>query len=149
MASQLAGDFVLPRNKRAKLAFMAGGIGITPFRSMVRALLDQNEMREITVLYSNRTAQEVVYADVLEEARERLGIKTVYTLTDANSVPLSWKGETGRVDAEMIAKTVPDYRERTFYLSGPRSLVVGFEEVLRGIGVPKSRIKTDFFPGFA
>jgi len=53
------------------------------------------------------------------------------------------------VDAAMIAKTVPDYRERTFYLSGPRSLVAGFEEVLGNIGIPKSRIKTDFFPGCA
>jgi ferredoxin-NADP reductase len=78
-----------------------------------------------------------------------LGIKTVYTLTDANRVPPGWLGATGRVDAEMIEKTVPDYRERTFYLSGPRPLVVGFEKGLRNIGIPKSRIKTDFFPGFA
>ena len=86
---------------------------------------------------------------MLEEARLRLGIKTVYTLTDAKSVSPEWQGETGRVDAEMIAKAVPDYSERTFYLSGPRALVVGFEEVLRTIGIPKRRIKTDFFPGFA
>jgi len=149
VASQLAGEFVLPMNTREKLVFMAGGIGITPFRSMIRHLLDHHEERPITVLYSNRTAQEIVYADVLEEAREQLGIKTVYTLTDANCVPPDWQGGTGRVDAEMIAKAVPDYRERTFYLSGPRSLVVGFEEVLRKIGIPKRRIKTDFFPGFA
>jgi ferredoxin-NADP reductase len=149
VASQLAGEFVLPEDKRAKLVFMAGGIGITPFRSMIQHLLDHDERRAITVLYSNRTAPEIVYGDVLEEARRRLGIETVYTLTDANGVPPDWQGGTGRVDAEMIAKTVPDYRERTFYLSGPRSLVVGFEEVLGNIGIPKSRIKTDFFPGFA
>jgi ferredoxin-NADP reductase len=149
VASQLAGEFVLPADKRAKLVFMAGGIGITPFRSMIRHLLDRDEERPIAVLYSNRTAPEIVYTDVLEEARRRLGIETVYTLTDAKGVPTDWQGETGRVDAEMIAKAVPDYRERTFYLSGPRSLVVGFEEVLGDIGVPKSRIKTDFFPGFA
>jgi glycine betaine catabolism B len=149
VASQLAGEFVLPANKEEKLVFLAGGIGITPFRSMISHLLDHGEKRPITVLYSNKTAPEVVYADVLEEARKQLGIETVYTLTDANGVPPDWQGETGRVDAEMIAKTVPDYSERTFYLSGPRSLVVGFEEVLRNIGIPKTRIKTDFFPGFA
>jgi ferredoxin-NADP reductase len=149
VASQLAGEFVLPANGREKLVFMAGGIGITPFRSMIRDLLDHNEGREITVFYSNRTAPEIVYADVLEEARERLGIKTVYTLTDRKRVPPDWQGGIGRVDAEMIANSVPDYGERTFYLSGPRSLVVGFEEVLRRIGIPKRRIKTDFFPGFA
>jgi ferredoxin-NADP reductase/Na+-translocating ferredoxin:NAD+ oxidoreductase RnfD subunit len=149
VASQLAGEFVLPANQREKLVFMAGGIGITPFRSMIRYLLDRNERRPITVFYSNRTAPEIVYADVLEDARKELGIRTVYTLTDPNGVPPDWQGGTGRVDAEMITKTVPDYRERTFYLSGPRSLVVGFEEVLRKIGIPKNRIKTDFFPGFA
>jgi ferredoxin-NADP reductase len=149
VASQLAGEFVLPTDKRTKLVFMAGGIGITPFRSMIRHLLDHDERRPVAVLYSNRTAPEIAYADVLEEARSRLGIETVYTLTDAKGVPPDWQGATGRIDAEMIAKTVPDYRERTFYLSGPRSLVVGFEEVLKNIGVPKSRIKTDFFPGLA
>jgi ferredoxin-NADP reductase len=116
---------------------------------MLRYLLDHNEERPITVFYSNRTAPEIVYADVLEEARNRLGIKTVYTLTDRKRVPPDWEGGTGRVDAEMISKSVPDYHERTFYLSGPRSLVVGFEEVLKTIGIPKSRIKSDFFPGFA
>ena len=136
-------------DKREKLVFMAGGIGITPFRSMIKDLLDRNEERPITVLYSNKAAPEIVYTDVLEEARERLGIETVYTLTDANRVPPGWLGATGRVDAEMIAKTVPDYRERTFYLSGPRPLVVGFQEVLKTIGVPEGRIKSDFFPGFA
>jgi ferredoxin-NADP reductase len=149
VASQLAGEFVLPTDKRTKLVFMAGGIGITPFRSMIRHLLDHDEKRPIAVLYSNRAAPEIVYTDVLEEARRRLGIETVYTLTDAESVPPDWQGVTGRVDAEMIVKAVPDYCERTFYLSGPRSLVVGFEEVLGSIGIPKSRIKTDFFPGFA
>jgi ferredoxin-NADP reductase/Na+-translocating ferredoxin:NAD+ oxidoreductase RnfD subunit len=149
VASQLAGEFVLPRDPRAKLVFMAGGIGITPFRSMIRDLLDHDERRPIAVLYSNKTALEIVYKDLLEEASERLGIRTLYTLTDANRVPPDWQGATGRIDAEMIAKAVPDYRERTFYLSGPRSLVVGFEDVLRNIGIPKNRIKTDFFPGFA
>jgi ferredoxin-NADP reductase len=149
VASQLAGEFVLPTDKRAKLVFMAGGIGITPFRSMIRDLLDHNEKRQIAVLYSNKTAPEIVYADMLGEASERLGIRTLYTLTDADHVPPDWQGHTGRIDAKMIAKAVPDYRERTFYLSGPRSLVVGFEDVLRNIGIPKNRIKTDFFPGFA
>jgi ferredoxin-NADP reductase/Na+-translocating ferredoxin:NAD+ oxidoreductase RnfD subunit len=149
VASQLAGEFVLPRDKQAKLVFVAGGIGITPFRSMVRDLLDRDERRPITVLYANRTAAEIVYEDVLDEADERLGIRTHYTLTDVDLIPTGWKGGTGRIDAKMIARAVPDYRERTFYLSGPRSLVVGFQDVLRKIGIPKSRIKTDFFPGFA
>ncbi len=84
----------------------------------------------------NKAAPEIVYADVLEEARQRLGIETVYSLTDASRVPPGWQGGIGRVDAEMIAKAVPDYRERTFYLSGPRPLVVGFKKGVRNIGIP-------------
>jgi len=149
MASEPGGEFVLPADKREKVVLMAGGIGITPFRSMIRDLLDHGERRPITVIYSNRTAPETVYADVLEEAAKDLGVKAFFTLTDATRIPPEWQGGTGRVDGEMIAKAIPDYGERTFYLSGPRSLVVGFQEVLSNLGVPKSRIKTDFFPGFA
>ncbi len=149
VASQCAGDFVLPKDECKKLVFMAGGIGITPFRSMIRDLLERNEARSIIMMYSNRTAAEIVYKDVFDEAQERLGIKTIYTLTKTDQIPSDWTGARGRVDPRMIAREIPDYRERTFYLSGPRSLVVGFEEVLKNMSIPKRQIKTDFFPGFA
>ena len=55
MASQLAGDFILPEDKNKKLVFIAGGIGVTPFRSMIKYLIDKNEKRDIIIFYSNRT----------------------------------------------------------------------------------------------
>lgn len=63
-------------------------------------------------------------------------------------IPANWRGERGFIDAEMIKRTVPDYQERTFYISGPHSMTVAFERMLAGMGVKKSRIKTDYFPGF-
>ncbi len=148
VASQCSGDFTLPKDKRRKLAFIAGGIGITPIRSMIKDLLEKNERRNLALFYSNRDASEIVYSDVFGEAQTRLGIKTVYTLTGVNDVPSDWRGYRGRIDARMITKEIPDYRERLFYLSGPRSLVTGFEDTLRDMGISEKQIKTDFFPGF-
>ncbi len=148
IASQLAGDFTLPKNRSKKLVFMAGGIGITPFRSMVKYLLDRNESRPITVFYSGRSAEDIVYDDVFESAADKLGIKTIYTITDPAANP-QWQGARGLITEQTIAREVPDYYDRIFYLSGPRSMVTGFEKTLENMGVGKSSIKTDYFPGFA
>ncbi|MDE1925324.1 MAG: RnfABCDGE type electron transport complex subunit D [Patescibacteria group bacterium] len=135
-AAHLAGGFVLPKDKNKKLVFIAGGIGVTPFRSMVRYLLDIKEARPVTMLYANKTAADIAYKDIFDRAQDELGIKTVYA--------------TGSlIDAKLIAQEVPDYRERTFYISGPHSMVDAFKHTLTGMGVSRFKIKTDFFPGFA
>lgn len=149
IASHLAGDFVMPKDKNKKLVLIAGGIGITPFRSMLKYLTDKNEKRDIVLFYSNREAHEIVYQEVFQEAWQKLGIKTLYTLTEMNSIPADWRGHRGRIDANMIEREVPDYKERIFYLSGPRTMVVAFEKTLTEMGVKDKQIKTDFFPGFA
>jgi ferredoxin-NADP reductase len=147
VASQLAGEFVLPKNPAQKIVLIAGGIGVTPFRSMIRDLLDRREQRPITLLFSNRTAADIAYRDVFDRAAE-LGIKTVYTLTDKTAVPAGWTGAVGRIDEAMIRKEVPDFAERQFFLSGTHAMVTGCETVLLNIGVKKSQITKDFFPGF-
>lgn len=149
VGAQLSGDFTLPKNTNQKLVFIAGGIGITPFRSMIKYLIDTKQPRPITLFYSNRTSSEIVYADVFNQAYTELGIRTIYTLTDLASIPADWGGSRGRIDAAMIAREAPDYMERTFYLSGPHTMVESYRETLQRMGVPPSHIKTDFFPGFA
>ncbi|MCE9541796.1 RnfABCDGE type electron transport complex subunit D [Candidatus Kaiserbacteria bacterium] len=149
LAGSIAGDFTLPRNKNQKLAFIAGGIGVTPFRSMVKYLTDTNEKRDVVLLYSNKTQEEIAYKNVFDAAEAaHAGFRAVYTLTDGN-VPHAWTGERGFIDAAMIVREVPDYKERMFFISGPRSMVTAFQHVLSDMGVPRRRIKTDFFPGFA
>lgn len=145
-ASHLAGTFVLPRDPLRKVAFIAGGIGVTPFRSMVQHLLDTKERRDAVLLYSNRTALEISYSDVFERARQELSMKTVYVLTnEPQPVPGAHQGP---IDAELIRAEIPDYRERTFYISGSHGMVESFRKTLREMGVPRWRIKIDFFPGF-
>jgi glycine betaine catabolism B len=147
VAGQMAGDFTLPDNKKQKLVFLAGGIGVTPFRSMIQHLLDTKQPRPITVLYSNRSANEIAYADIFMQARQELDIKTIYTLT--GDAPADWAGYRGYINAEMVSKEIPDYRERTFYISGSDTMVKACKNLLLKMGVSRTRIKTDFFPGLA
>lgn len=149
VASQLAGDFVLPKDKNKKMIFIAGGIGVTPFRSMAEHLLDKNEKRDAVLFYSNKGYADIVYKEFFDNAQEKTGIKTVYTLTDANLIPADWSGEKGFVSEEMIKKWASDYKKRTFYISGPKAMIDAFTKTLNKMGIDKSQIKTDFFPGFA
>lgn len=149
VAAQLAGDFTLPADPNQKCVFIAGGIGITPFRSMIKYLLDRQERRPITVIYANRTLGEIVYQDVFEMARRVLGIKVVYTVSDRKSVPAGWQGRVGHVDPLLIRAEVPDYQNCVFYISGPNAMVEGTSQMLRKMGVHGDHIKTDFFPGLA
>lgn len=147
VASQLAGDFTMPKDKNKKLVFIAGGIGITPFRSMIKYLLDTKEKRDIIMLYSNYSIDDIAYKELFDRAQKELGITIVYTLTNP-PVPSGWTGKTGFIDAAMLKESVPDYAERTFYISGSHTMVVACTDNLIKMGVRKSRIVKDFFPGF-
>ncbi len=145
--SHLAGGFVMPKNKQKKMVFIAGGIGVTPFRSMIQHLLDTHEARPITLLYSNKALADIAYKDVFNQAQRELGIKTIYAVTDEKTP--SPDVHQGFIDGALIASEVPDFRERIFYISGPMTMVNAFKKTLRGMGISRFNIRTDFFPGFA
>lgn len=146
-ASQVAGDFTLPQNLKTPLVFIAGGVGIAPFRSMIQFLLDKNLSTDIILIYTNRTVNDILYADIFEKAVKN-GVKTIYNLTDAQNVPVGWRGPTGYITPEKIQQLIPDYKQRIYYLSGPQLMVQNFESTLHQTGIPKSQIITDFFPGY-
>ena len=145
--AQLGGDFTMPEDKAEKLAFIAGGIGITPFRSMTKYLLDTNDNRSVSMLYSAKNANELVYTNVFEVARRKLGHSVTYVLT-GQSATLPAGAKPGPINAKLIKAQIPDYAERTFYISGTHTMVKAMTDILRGLGVARSRIKTDFFPGY-
>jgi ferredoxin-NADP reductase/Na+-translocating ferredoxin:NAD+ oxidoreductase RnfD subunit len=149
LAGQLAGDFTLPKDPSQKLVFIAGGIGITPFRSMVKYLIDKNQKRDIIIFYANKNPDEIIYKDIFGQAEQKLGIKTVYCVSKTAAVPQDFTGQVGRIDEQLIKSRVSDYQNRMFYISGPRSMITDFEQTLIRLGLPKKHIKTDFFPGFA
>ncbi len=146
-ASQLSGDFVLPKDPERKIVLIAGGIGVTPFRSMMQYLIDKKELRPIVLLYSSKTLEEVAYREVFDRAEREVGLKTVYVLShDATRAPNTYNGQ---IDAALITRQIPDYRERTFYISGPPRMVDAFKKILRDMNISRWRIKTDYFPGLA
>lgn len=146
-ASHIAGDFILPNDAKKKLVFIAGGIGVTPFRSMVQYLVDTKDARAITLLYSNKVASEIAYKEVFDAAAQTIGMKTVYALTNEPTPPPGTYA--GMIDGALIAREIPDYKERFFFISGPHGMVEAFKGTLRDMGVPRLHIKTDYFPGFA
>lgn len=137
IAGSLSGDFTLPKNPTQKLVFIAGGIGITPFRSIVKYLIDSNQRADITLFYSCKTKSEFVYQDIFDTAK-KLGFRTIYVETETQ----------GYVDNTMIRKEVQDFNDRIFYLSGPHSMVNTFEDTLNKMGLPRRQIKVDYFPGY-
>lgn len=146
-ASNLAGSFTLPSDRDRKLAFIAGGIGVTPFRSMVQHMIDHSDARDAVMLYGNNSMDEIAYAHVFDRAEYELGLRTIYAV--AKDAPDDSGIHRGFIDGNLIRRQVPDYRERTFYISGPHSMVVSFRKVLKELGLSPSQIKVDYFPGFA
>jgi ferredoxin-NADP reductase/Na+-transporting NADH:ubiquinone oxidoreductase subunit NqrB len=148
VASQIAGDFTLPEDKNKKLAFIAGGIGVTPFRSMVKYLMDTNDPRQVTLLYGANSIADVAYADIFTQATGQIGLKTVYVLRDVAGAPGGLPARSGMVNAQIIKEEIPDYAERLFYLSGTHVMVEAVRDALGELGVHRSHIKEDFFPGY-
>ena len=149
IVGQLSGDFVLPSDPSKKLVFIAGGIGITPFRSIIKYLIDTGEKRDVILFYANKIESEIAYKDVFDKGEKQFGLKTIYMLTEEEKIPKNWKGIVGRLDAKVIEREVPDWRDRTFYLSGPHGMVDAYKKVLKEMDVTSNKIITDYFPGYA
>jgi ferredoxin-NADP reductase len=111
-----SGAFYLPKNERP-LAFLTGGIGITPARSMLRYVCAKKMHYNIVLLYSNARYEDIVFRDELSEiCAEIPGLRIEHVLSEP---PPDWKGRTGIIDKNLIMEAIPDYLDRSFYISGP------------------------------
>ena len=146
-ATQLSGDFVLPaRVKNKSYVFIAGGIGITPFRSQFKYLLDTKQEINGHLFYCNDTTEDIAYDSLLRRAHKELGLGITHVL---NKPPANWEGETGFITKAMLLKHVPDVAGRIVYISGPPGMVGAYKKLLADSGVPTRNIHTDYFPGLA
>jgi ferredoxin-NADP reductase/Na+-translocating ferredoxin:NAD+ oxidoreductase RnfD subunit len=136
LAAHLSGTFSLPADKSKKLAFLGGGIGVTPFRSMAKYLVDSRQKRDIGLLYCANSPDEFAYKEVFSQAAA-CGLAAHYVNT--SDTPLS---------PELIAGSLPDYKERLFYVSGPYGFVKAARQALISLGVSPRNIKSDYFPGY-
>jgi ferredoxin-NADP reductase len=139
----------LPKDTTKKLVFVAGGIGITPFRSMVKHLIDSGGERDIILFYMIADPSEISYSDLFAQAAKH-GLRLVPVLSTSGGAnpPTSWTGKTGYLTADLINAEVPDYLERTFYMSGPSAMVANYTTLLKTMKVPASSIKKDYFSGY-
>lgn len=135
------GDFVLPKDPNIPLVLVAGGIGITPYRSMVKWLLDMNERRDIHLLYSLSTVDEIVFKEIFEAYGLKMDIIV-------NNPPAGWQGLSGKLTAQRILDVAGNLQGKQLYLSGPEPMVEAFDKDLKNLGLLPDQIVTDFFPGY-
>ncbi len=134
------GDFVLPKDRSLPLLFVGGGVGCTPFHSIIQHLNQAHEKRDIKFIYSANNLEDVAFKDTFESLRDGFEI----ALTNP---PDNWGGKSGRITAKDILKASNSGQRRT-YISGPEPMVETLDKELKDAGVPKHQILGDFFPGY-
>jgi ferredoxin-NADP reductase len=129
-----------------KIGLLAGGIGITPFKSICQYCTDMRLDTKVTLLYGNRTENDIAFRKELETMQQQnKNLKVVFTLNEASG---EWKGATGLITTEMIKKEIPDYKETMFYTCGPPAMVQIMEKLVEQLGLPKTQLKREYFTGY-
>jgi len=143
------GSFTLPDDRAGPVVLIAGGIGITPFRSMIKHAAEQSLPLALTLIYSNRTPEEAPFLDDLARWQaENPRFHFVPTMTKPEASKRRWTGRTGYVDAAFL-RDVPGGLDRsTFYTAGPPGMVAGVTQALADAGVAGDQIRTEEFSGY-
>jgi ferredoxin-NADP reductase len=142
------GSFTLREKSRAAV-FLAGGIGITPFRSMLLQAAREKPPRRLFLFYSNRRPEDAPFLEelLLLEAKTD-GIRIVGTMTDMQKSRRPWQGEIGYINREMLAKYVGDLAVPIYYSAGPPGLVAAMRKMLSEAGINEDDIVTEEFDGY-
>jgi|KBSMisStandDraft_5_1062788.scaffolds.fasta_scaffold14103_6 ferredoxin-NADP reductase len=137
-------------NKRARPAvFVAGGIGITPFMSILRQAAHDRLDQDLMLLYSNRRPEDAAFLgelQALERANPRF--RLVATMTEMAGSARAWNGQTGPLDAATIRAAVTTLPNAIFYLAGPPAMVAALRHTLIEAGVDEDDIRTEEFLGY-
>jgi predicted ferric reductase len=137
-------SFLLHQEERS-LVFIAGGIGITPVRSMLRYMRDKRMKLPVDLFYGNRTEEDILFREELI-ALENKGnprLRVIHVLSKPSE---SWKGETGHIDKEKLTRYLGDDLEgKGFYLVGPKPLLDASIQALKELGVPDKRMHMEIF----
>jgi len=140
------GNFTL-NDPNAKIAFLSGGIGITPIRSICKYVVDMNLGTDIILVYANRTIRDIVFKEDFDLMQKQyLKLKVSHVLYEPAP---GFKCVVGLINAQIIKNGVPDYAQRKFYICGPPSMVVAMEKILtEELALPKENIVTERFQGY-
>jgi ferredoxin-NADP reductase len=144
-----SGSFVLHRRSEKPAVFLAGGIGITPFLSIIRQAGHDKSPHHLYLFYSNRRPEDAAFLDLLSEAtKQNPNLQLIATMTEMDRSHREWKGETGSINKEMLAKHLPSLQGPIYYLAGPPAMVAAMRRMLIEARADEDDIRTEEFSGY-
>lgn len=143
------GSFGLHNKVQTPAVFLTGGIGITPVRSIILHALHNRLAHRIALFYANRRPEDAAFLEDLDAPRESEPHYTfVPTMTRADQAAPGWRGETGRINRDMLEKYLDDLTAPIYYLDGPAGMVNAMHRMLNEAGVDDDDIRTEEFSGY-
>ena len=141
------GTFILDEKEKGDHVLIAGGIGITPFRSILKYHTDKKLPTKLHLIYANSTPEEITYLSELKKlVKNNKNITIDFTVTKPDK---KWKGLVGRVDAEMIKRLTSEYENPKYWLCGPPAMVDAMESALGKLKITADKVKAEKFSGYA
>lgn len=143
------GSLILHNNRARPAVFVAGGIGITPFMSIVRQASRDQLPQNLVLLYSNRRPEDAAFLDELQEIeRQNKNFRLIATMTQMGKSTRSWSGETGPVSEKIIKHIGSELVSSIYYLAGPPAMVTGIRQVMNLAGIDDDDIRSEEFYGY-
>ena len=143
------GSFTLPNNASRPAVFLAGGIGITPFLSMVCSAVVDKTKRSISLFYANRYLEDAAFMEALWGMESsNTNFRFVPTFTRIDGTSRGWQGDIGHIRPEMLSKHIGNLHGPIFYIAGPPAMVAGIRRMLADAGVDDDDIRTEEFAGY-
>lgn len=143
------GGFILREEEKNSRVFLAGGIGLTPFHSMIKYASLKHLAIPIVLIVSFSTTKDVFWYEEFQNiADNNPNIKVIYTITHLQDLAGNWQGETGRISEQLIKKYVTDIMMQTYYIAGPPAMVCAIEEMVETMSVPTNKIIIENFVGY-
>jgi predicted ferric reductase len=137
------GAFTLDRHRAPGYVFIAGGIGIAPLMSMLRALADRSDRRPLLLVYAYRTWDRMTFREEIAGLTARLDLTFVPVLEEP---PPDWQGERGRVTAALLDRHLPpDRHARHYFVCGPEPMTQAIEHLLHDLGIPLTLVHSELF----
>jgi len=143
------GSFASHDDRERPLVLVAGGIGITPFISILRQAAHEASRRPISLIYSNRRPEDAAFLDELEELSRRSGeFRLLATMTQMNRSARPWQGETARINETLLNKAAGHLQAPMHYLAGPPEMVKSVRQTLTLAGIAKEHVRSEEFFGY-
>jgi len=143
------GNLTLHNDESRPAVLLAGGIGITPFRSILVRVAKERRPRRIVLFFSNRRPEDAPFLEELRDlSRENPNCTVVATMTGMSKSRRPWDGERGLIDREKLARHLPDMKGPVYYLAGPPAMVAGLYDLLGECGVDDDDIRSEEFSGY-